>query len=393
MPPLKEPHQEESDQKVRYKPVVEVDWLAYPYLSPTFPYIPTYTSDSDESEWSGDYCGDHYWWMRSGFLPQSAYKLLHWYNRCHKKSPNEHVPMHVLLRTRFQPVVDLNDPETQQVIGRIRESMESLQKQWEERETCKFLKDTITQFKDGFIPIRRIICLGFGPFRESPRQEPLHQHLAAVTIASSIDALNASLYPDSPPPPVEIIAQDPAYGPVEKLLFPELGRKITFVDDPDGILAVDKHTLIIAPYSPIFFPFMQILSDLFWNTPPDERPAGFMFDNADTYRTLEQKTHGVSGRARLTPRAAKFLASNYTHLDYQTWHIVWMFRYAETDESRAIQLNDSVMHFDMALDQGHLLGPAEQWEGASSPVVWNPDYWFWQSHIFLRGEIGEKTET
>jgi hypothetical protein len=95
---------------------------------------------------------------------------------------------------------------------------------------------------------------------------------------------------------IEILLQDPDYKERDWILLRELhgamgctaSSEICFVEDPNGFLAIDSNTLVIAPYLPIHFPWLQIIADLFAS---GSGPAVIMGDNIGVDRKKEMYTY------------------------------------------------------------------------------------------------------
>jgi len=85
----------------------------------------------------------------------------------------------------------------------------------------------------------------------------------------------------------------------------EASSEIEFVRDPDGLLAIDSHTMVIAPNLPVTYPWAQIIADLFAS---ESGPAIIMGDHLAADQ--QQKIFKIQDRG--SPAVARFLSDRYT---------------------------------------------------------------------------------
>jgi hypothetical protein len=111
--------------------------------------------------------------------------------------------------------------------------------------------------------------------------------------------------------------------------------EIGFVEDPNGFLAIDSNTLVIAPHLPIHFLWLQIIADLFAS---GSGPAVIVGDDIGVDRKKEMYTY----QDRRSPAVAEFLSEQYAKFqqasdyrehavslpvgitDYNPWGIDWI---------------------------------------------------------------------
>jgi hypothetical protein len=148
--------------------------------------------------------------------------------------------------------------------------------------------------------IKKIVCFGMGSY------ESWIQHLVIFTMAAWLKHVyRKTIDPDHPP--IEVIIQDPNYVGKDRVILSEgFPGPIKFMEDPDALLAVDAHTLVVTAFLPVGVPLMQIMADLFAKD-VKSGPAAFICDIMD----LDAGKKEYSNRDRGTPAVAKFLLNQY----------------------------------------------------------------------------------
>lgn len=81
--------------------------------------------------------------------------------------------------------------------------------------------------------------------------------------------------------------------------------KITLVENPDGFLQVDRHTLVVGAFLPIGVPMVQICLDI----AGERGPAGFITDKM----VLEEDKECFSVHDRASPRVVRMLGKYNKH--------------------------------------------------------------------------------
>jgi hypothetical protein len=109
-------------------------------------------------------------------------------------------------------------------------------------------------------PIKKIVCFGMSVQEPDELYDSVFQHMPVFSIAKAL----AKRYEKNglKQHKIEILLQDPDYKERDWILLRELhgamgctaSSEICFVEDPNGFLAIDSNTLVIAPYLPIHFP-------------------------------------------------------------------------------------------------------------------------------------------
>jgi hypothetical protein len=146
---------------------------------------------------------------------------------------------------------------------------------WATSRAAQHFRNLITSFAPWATPIKKIVCFGLGTFSEKAGfYGGVLQHMSVCTMARHMD----SLCPSSPK--VRIIVQDPAYTPTDRAILHWLYSDpyITVLYDPEGMIAVDEHTLVVAPFLPKAYPLMQLLTGKFEG---GTGPAGFLCDEME----------------------------------------------------------------------------------------------------------------
>ena len=146
--------------------------------------------------------------------------------------------------------------------------------------------------------IKRVACfalgtLDFGGVREL-------QHLAMFDLATMLGEINRSEDPKASQ--VEVALQDPSYKTIDHILLKELYQSVRFVEDPDGILRIDKETLVVGVYPPTSFPIMQVVADMFEE---GDGPAAFLIDNVKLREPDDRNMYRSNDR--LSPRASRMM--------------------------------------------------------------------------------------
>ncbi|KAF1999920.1 hypothetical protein P154DRAFT_620609 [Amniculicola lignicola CBS 123094] len=196
------------------------------------------------------------------------------------------------------------------------EDWQVVQKLWQKSHSRRQLRTLIKSNAKGMAQIKNIVCIGLGQFQSpSGHKSGLLQHLTAFDIAAALKERYKEANPGSTPIDIEIIAQDPCYTYIEKKILPKYYSRISFVSDPQGFLAIDEHTLVIAPFLPTEVPYLQIIADMFDGK--SVGPAGILCDvhnKSNQPLNLQQKNFTFLDRT--SPRANKML-ERYKRFHFQ----------------------------------------------------------------------------
>ena len=173
--------------------------------------------------------------------------------------------------------------------------------------------NTIKDAVSSATQIEKILCFGLGalrPYWAYNTYNSTFQHISVFCIANIL----AERYKKGAEKgrKIQILLQNPHYLEKDWILFKELhtamgceaSSEIEFVRDPDGLLAIDSHTMVIAPNLPVAYPWAQIIADLFAS---GSGPAIIMGDHLAADQ--EQKIFKIQDRG--SPAVARFLSDRY----------------------------------------------------------------------------------
>lgn len=195
---------------------------------------------------------------------------------------------------------DENYPRNIKDKSEWQEVMRRTKKLWEDSAACTEVREAIIGCTNP-VRITRIVCFGLGPLVHGNDEDinRVLQHLMVFQLAEMLDKFHQEK--DSSSLPVEVLLQDPMYEREDRQLLHEQRDGVKFVQDPYGLLAIDRYTLVIAPFVPTAFPVMQIIADMFEE---GQGPAGFLIDNIQR-RCTEPGMY--QSNDRLSPRAVRML--------------------------------------------------------------------------------------
>jgi hypothetical protein len=155
--------------------------------------------------------------------------------------------------------------------------------------------------------INKIVCIGLGAIDlgKAWYQSSL-QHMTAFTVAKQLEKYYRK--------PVQIMLQDPCYTEKDRVMLKGLYGKgcLSFVSDPDGLLAIDSKTIVITAFLPVGYPLMQIIADMFSGT-KGEGPAAIICDSME----LDPSREFYSLTDRSSPEVARFLTTQYEVQDFK----------------------------------------------------------------------------
>ncbi|KAI4937508.1 uncharacterized protein J4E92_002239 [Alternaria infectoria] len=203
-----------------------------------------------------------------------------------------------------------NEHEDAEQMQRYRDAIAQALAFWRESDLrSKFIKN-IKELVKLSTRIRKIVCFGMGAPRSDRILDEAFQHMSVFCIANIL----ARRYKKKPTKgkKIQILLQDVQYEERDWTLFKELhaamgcetSSEIEFVRDPDGLLAIDSHTMVIAPHLPVTFPWAQIIADVFAS---GSGPAVIMGDNLDD--DAEKEVFNLHDRG--SSAVARFLSDRY----------------------------------------------------------------------------------
>jgi hypothetical protein len=251
----------------------------------------------------------HYVELSSAYEPQtpSGNVLgLHAYNSRRKVHAHQHiaVPMYLFAYDESTYTVES--------LNYWRKKLPRFKELWVNSSCSELLRQKFTEAAKTTVQIKKLVCLGFGAFSAKLKEDGTHDHrfcdplqyMAALTIGSAL--FRAYRKEDHKALLPEIIFQDPCYTAQDRLLWTPQAtgyKNIRFASDPDGFLAIDDHTLVIAPFLPISVPYLQICADLV-----PGGPAGIICDIKGKKLDPERRMYAV--KDRITPRVVIMLLNN-----------------------------------------------------------------------------------
>ncbi|KAI4920132.1 hypothetical protein J4E90_002272 [Alternaria incomplexa] len=159
-------------------------------------------------------------------------------------------------------------------------------------------------------PIEKIVCFGLSVPRPGRIHDSVFQHIPIFSMAKTLARhyKKSGLQQDK----IKLLLQEPDYeerdwtllGELHLLMDCEESSELEFVNDPDGLLAIDSSTMVVAPHLPSYYPWIQIIADLFAS---GSGPAVIIGDNLAV--DLDKQVFAINDRG--SPVVAKFLSERY----------------------------------------------------------------------------------
>lgn len=213
----------------------------------------------------------------------------------------------------------LNEHELTEVMDAYRSAIMKTSNLWNKSSARNFLRQTIIDASTGSAPIKKIICFGLGCISLDPRwYTSALQHITVFDIAQTLHDEYERAGRDDVKKPIEIILQDPIYEEKDRQTLHRLHKylggaekmssTLRFVSDPEGLLAIDEHTLIVTAFLPMEVPLMQILADFF------ATGGGPAMMICDRMKPDPEKTK-YTLCDRDAPHVARWLSEQYTKLE------------------------------------------------------------------------------
>lgn len=195
-------------------------------------------------------------------------------------SVDELLPIYVAIDKKVEETTDLR-------YGiRLRSWMQEAEKHWQTTHPRHVLFNSLNRLKHT-ARITNIVCIGLGTLQvPHPRRTSWAvQHFVASSIAQALERIyEAEGFPVDTH--ITIIAQDPAYNELDRLILSELPVPIKVVSDPEGFLAINESSLVFSCYPTV--PVKQLIADLSSEAPGGKGPAALFLD-----RNLIGKYHDV----------------------------------------------------------------------------------------------------
>ena len=157
-------------------------------------------------------------------------------------------------------------------------------------------------------PITQVVCFGMGALNLKKNwYQSAIQYMAIFSIIQALDQYYHQA--DSSRPLIKLVLQDPNYETKDHEILRKLfnsNNDISFVSDPDGLLAIDVGTLVVTAYLPFQMPLVQIIADLFSEN-PDQGPAAILCDIME----LDTEKREYSLSERVSPAVARHFTNYY----------------------------------------------------------------------------------
>ncbi|KAG9191287.1 hypothetical protein G6011_09375 [Alternaria panax] len=179
---------------------------------------------------------------------------------------------------------------------------------WRESFSRRKLREDFQEKAKTCAPITQVVCFGLGALNLKKNfYHSAIQYMAVFSIIQTLNEFYRRTKPDRPA--VKLLLQDPNYEIKDYRILRRLSNdsdNISFVSDPEGLLAIDAGTLVVTAFLPVQMPLVQIIADLF-SEDSTKGPAAMICDimTVDT----EKREYSLSDRA--SPATARFLTSHY----------------------------------------------------------------------------------
>jgi hypothetical protein len=198
------------------------------------------------------------------------------------------------------------EPPTTETMGSWRNSWSGLGKSPMLTFDSKLMEEALSSLAGNFVNVTSIVCFGLGPLQDKNGYTAgAHQHMLAFKLAVQISVRR--LFQRGFRQLTQVVLQDSAYNDKDKEELIEAGVRYgvnpLFVSDPDGLLAINKNSIVIAIGLPPEYPLLQICTDL-------PRPAAFIIDHC----RQEQKARMYTADDVSTPKVEGMLWFQYHHM-------------------------------------------------------------------------------
>jgi hypothetical protein len=198
------------------------------------------------------------------------------------------------------------EPPMTETMGSWRDSWSGLGKSPMLTFDSKLMEEALSSLAGNFVNVTSIVCFGLGPLQDKNGYTAgAHQHMLAFELAAQISVRR--LFQRGFRQVTQVVLQDPAYTDQDREELIDAGVRYgvnpLFVSDPDGLLATNKNSIVIAIGLPPEYPLLQICTDL-------PRPAAFIIDHC----RQEQKARKYTADDVSTPKVEGMLWFQYHHM-------------------------------------------------------------------------------
>ncbi|KAL1797935.1 hypothetical protein ACET3X_004541 [Alternaria dauci] len=183
---------------------------------------------------------------------------------------------------------------------------------WKESSARRKLREDFQGLAKSCAPITQVVCFGLGALNLKKNwYHSAIQHMAVFTIIHTLNEFYRQTEPNRPA--TKLLLQDPNYKIKDHHILQKLtgdANNVAFVNDPDGLLAIDAGTLVVTAYLPVQMPLVQIIADLF-SEDPTQGPAAIICD----IMTIDVEKRDYSWSDRSSPATARFLTNHYEKVE------------------------------------------------------------------------------
>lgn len=173
----------------------------------------------------------------------------------------------------------LNEQKDTATMSRYWNAIQHTKHLWIASSSRRQLIETFQETAKKCAPITQVVCFGLGVL--NLKKNFYHSAIQYMAVFSIIQTLNHHYYQTNPDRPfIRLVLQDPNYELKDHEILRKLfnsNDNISFVSDPDGLLAIDAGTLVVTAFLPVQMPLVQSMTDLFSEN-PTQGPAAILCD-------------------------------------------------------------------------------------------------------------------
>jgi hypothetical protein len=202
----------------------------------------------------------------------------------------------------------LNEYSSAAKMRRYWKAIQNTKRLWLESSSRGMLRETFRDTATKCAPITQIVCFGVGAINLDKKfYQSAIQCMAVFSIMQILNEYYRTTDPNRPS--IKLLLQDPNYELKDHHLLKKLfgnDEDMSFVSDPDGLLAIDAGMLIVTGFLPVQMPLVQIIAHLFSEN-PTRGPAAILCDVITV--DVEKREYSLIERA--SPAVARHLTSHY----------------------------------------------------------------------------------
>jgi hypothetical protein len=202
----------------------------------------------------------------------------------------------------------LNEHSIAAKMRRYWNAIQNTRRLWMQSSSREMLRETFRDTATKCAPITQVVCFGVGAINLDMKfYQSAIQYMAVFSIIQILNEYYRTT--DSDRPSIKLLLQDPNYELKDHHLLKKMfgnDHDISFVSDPDGLLAIDAGTLIVTAFLPVQVPLVQIIADMF-SEDPTRGPAAMLCD----VMTVDVEKREYSLIERASPAVARHLTTHY----------------------------------------------------------------------------------